>query len=183
MPRKVPQLSKPPRKTGPREKLVASGSDMNKFTVIADTAEQKVKSFIKTDYCNGTTSKSLIWGDYSLEGLEDKFIVERKGAVTEFYSNICGADWERFEKELIALQYYPDAYIICEFSMNDVIKFPYNTRMPLSAKKKIRKGYFLRRLMEVMTTYKIPIIFASSEENARTIMISLFKRIWAKYSP
>src|SRR5690606_14394407 len=172
----------PQRKS--REKLIASGNDSSKFTVIADTRENLVKTFNKTDYCNGTTSKKLDYGDYSLEGLEDKFVVERKGNVSEVYSNICGDDWERFEKELIVLQDYPDAYIIFEFSMNDIIKFPWNCKLPMAVKRKIgnRGGFFLRRLLEVMTEYKIPIIFAGSQENAQTVMISLFKRIWAKYS-
>lgn len=172
------------KKTTTREKLVASGDDKDKFTVLIDSAEQTPRKFIKTDYCNGSTTANLIWGDYSIEGLEDRFTIERKASAAEWHTNICSKDFDRFKKELEALCNYDNPFIVLEFSWNDILKFPWNTKLPMSVKRKIgnRSGYLLRRTLEIMTEYPIPIIVAGSEENARTIMISLFKRIWAKYN-
>lgn len=170
--------------TGPREKLIASGTDKNKFTVCVDSSEQLFHRFIKSEACNGSNTTNILWGDYTLEGLEDKFIVERKGAITELYTNLCTSDWDRFERELIALMDYPDSFLLFEFSFSDVLKFPSTCKLPLAVKRKLtsKRTYFLRRLMEMQTTYRIPIIWAGNKDNAHSIMISLFKRIWEKYA-
>lgn len=173
-----------PKKSNPREKLIASGNDSAKFTVAVDSREQSFHRFIKTDYCNGSNTCALKWGDYSLEGFQDKFVVERKSSVTELYSNICGKDWERFKKELEALRDYPDAFLLFEFSFSDVLRFPNTCKLPLKVKRQLarRRSYFLRRLMEIQVQYRIPIIWAGNSDNAKEILISLFKRIWEKYS-
>src|SRR5688572_9057132 len=61
------------------------------YTVIRDTREQKGWIFEANAYCEGTVIETMKTGDYTLRGLEDRFVVERKRNVAEFAQNILQA--------------------------------------------------------------------------------------------
>ena len=150
---------------------------MAKYIVLSDTREQTPWKFIRTDYCDGTEVATLSTGDYTLKGLEDKFVLERKGSAAEFYNNICTADKARFEREMVRLSLMPHSYIILEFTLNDILKFPHTSALPARVKKAIgNKGdYYLRRFLEIQTQYRVPIILAGAQ--GKETAISLFKRV------
>ena len=54
------------------------------FTIIIDTREQQPWSF--EDYV--VANKKLDTGDYSIEGLQDVFAIERKKSINEIANNI-----------------------------------------------------------------------------------------------
>jgi hypothetical protein len=58
------------------------------FTVIKDTREQEGYYFSKFNTCAGMIEHKLDTGDYSIQGLEDKMCVERKGCVEELAINL-----------------------------------------------------------------------------------------------
>jgi hypothetical protein len=135
---------------------------INKFTILKDKQEKPGFAFVQDDYCAGYRMESLDTGDYTLEGLEDIFTIERKGSIQEFAQNLCGPDFKRFEKELIRLKAMPHSYIVCEFNVDQIPTFPWSTDLPIFVKKKIRvKGdYLMKRYLEVQMEYRVPIIFA-----------------------
>src|SRR5215210_7578524 len=71
------------------------------YTVLRDTREQQGWIFEQGKLCNGTISKALKTGDYTLVGFESILCVERKKNVAEFAKNIIE---KRFENELTRME-------------------------------------------------------------------------------
>jgi hypothetical protein len=155
---------------------------MSKYTVIIDTSEQKPWVFKKSEFCAGSRKQSLDTGDYTLEGYEDKFIIEKKGAVTEYYNNICTSDIKRFRKELDRMGDFEHAFVILEFSLSDMVNYPWSTNLPYSIKMKIgNKGdYFLRQFIQLQIEYP-NVNFILCGKEAQKVVNSIFKRIIEYY--
>lgn len=149
----------------------------SKFFILYDNKEQNPWRFIKSDYCEGSERAHLKTGDYTLRGYEDQFVIEKKATASELYNNLCTNDFKRFEKELIRLTEIPHAFILCEFTMNDIYNFPNNSNLPPLVKKKIgnKSSFFLSKFLEIQVKYNIPIILAGAQ--AKQVALSLFKRI------
>lgn len=149
---------------------------VNKFTVIRDTQEQKGWQFKKSKFCTGTIQQKLPTGDYTLQGYEDVFIIERKGTTAEVAKNINEA---RFERELERLEQFQYPFMLLEFNMEDVISFPKNSGIPFYLWKKLRvtSSFLLRKLLEYQFLYKTRIIFCGNE--GPEVAKSIFKRIIA----
>jgi hypothetical protein len=115
--------------------------------------------------------RALKTGDFSLEGLEDKFTIERKKSTGEFAGNITQA---RFERELLRMDALEHSFIVCEFTMKQVLSFPFDSGIPRSKWRRIRisSGFLLKRIVEMQTKHKVKIIFAgeNGEEMTKAIM-------------
>ncbi len=159
-----------------------------KYTVIQDTREQKGWYFSEYDKCNGMEQGSLKTGDYTLKGFEDMVCIERKFSVEEIATNL-GKKKKAFDAEMKRMQEFPFRYIICEFSMSDLIDYPNSifsdymkqTR-PDYVKQQINKRritgkYLLRALMEYQTWYGIHVLFCDDKKNAFLVANSIFKRL------
>jgi len=153
------------------------------YTVVRDSREQRGYFFKKFNTCNGTVQKKLDTGDYSILGLEDKVCIERKASVSEIAMNL-GKEKYAFYNEIERMREYEHKYIICEFSMQDVLKFPEGANIPreLRDKVKITGKYILRCLMEFSVFNNVHVIFAGSETGAFHLTSSLLKRINEKYT-
>ena len=87
------------------------------------------------------------------------------------------------------IQEYPFKYIICEFSMSDVINYPRSIFSEYMwhnkpdfckreiANRKITGKYILKALMEYQTWYGIHILFCDNAKNAQKVTESIFKRL------
>ena len=153
------------------------------YTVIKDTREQTGYYFNKFNMCDGMIEKKLDTGDYSIEGLEDKVCIERKASVAELAINL-GKDKHRFFAEIERMKPFQHKYIVLEFSMEDLTKFPEGSDIPEKNKRtlKISGKYILRCLMEFEIFDDINVVFAGDKHNAFMFINSLFKRINEKYS-
>lgn len=145
-----------------------------KYKVIRDTREQQGWHFPAEDRCEGTHDQKLRTGDYSLEGFEDYFVIERKGTCLEFAQNL---SQKRFWNELARLEKIPHPFIICEFNFEELWSFPFGQPIPKTVLSKIRvRGpYLLKRLTELMIEHGIQVIFAGRK--GMKIAESLFKRM------
>jgi hypothetical protein len=114
-------------------------------------------------------------GDYTLRGLEKIFVVERKQSVAEFAKNMLEP---RFEREMVRLETFTHAFIVCEFDFNDVQRWPLGSGLPRNATK-ISKYFIMKRLMDFHVQYKTKFIFAGI--HGKEVMSSLFKRINETY--
>ena len=158
---------------------------MQNYTVIRDTREKEGQgwqfrasaSTKKGSLCLGTERVKLDTGDYTLEFFEEKLCIERKGSVAEFAGNTVQ---ERFERELVRMKEYKYSFILLEFTMEELIKFPTGARLPSSVKRKIMRGTFiLKRLLEFMRDYpNIHFIFCG--DHGKQVCESIFKRILEK---
>ncbi len=151
----------------------------NKFTVIRDSREKVGRwTFKKSEHCNGTIVKALKTGDYTLEGLEPYFVIERKKSTSEWSNNL---GQERFYRELDRLTKFADPYILCEFTIDNIMEFPHNSGIPRRrwSSLHISPAFLLKKTLEIQVNYGIHIILAGS--SAPYVALSLFKRIMEKY--
>lgn len=151
---------------------------MSKFIVLRDTKE-KVGAWYweESEYCEGTMKTSLKTGDYTLKGYEHILCIERKKTVAEFATNLSE---KRFDNELERMQVFPVPYIICEFSISDVLDFPHGADLPMSIKKKIkiRGRYIIKRIHEIIAQHHIYFMFCDDKKGAWEFTNSLFKQVY-----
>jgi len=149
-----------------------------KYKVIKDTREQLGWEFNPSPSCEGMTIATLKTGDYSLEGFEDKFVIERKGDLSEFSMNITQ---KRFHSELERLESFELPFVILEFTMEDIYKFPQSTQIPPSKYKfiKITPQFIVKALLDIEVQFKTKIILAG--KFGREVASSLFKRVCEHY--
>ena len=153
------------------------------FTVIKDTREQDGYFFSAFNTCAGMVESKLDTGDYTIQGLEDKICVERKGCVEELAVNL-GSKKYAFLNEIERMKPFSHKFIVLEFSLEDLIKFPEETRIPVKNKAslKITGKYMLKCLMEFQLYDGIHIWFCGNKHNAFLAISSLFKRINEMYT-
>lgn len=157
------------------------------YTVIKDTREQDGYTFEpfngRYTSCKGMVVRKLDTGDYSLEGLEDKLCIERKGRISELAVNL-GKDKARFMREIERMKDFPYKFLILEFSLEDLMKFPVDSDIPEAKWKsmKITNKYILKMLVEFQLYDGIHVIFCGSKKNAKFVINSILKRVNEFYS-
>lgn len=148
---------------------------MDPFTIIIDTREQ-----IPWEFGLHTTSKrKLDTGDYSIEGLENIFAIERKKSVSEIANNITE---DRFKDVLNRMQSLKYKFMLFEFDLDDVYNYPIGSDIPKKMWDKLRisSKYILKYLSNIQVQYNIHIIYCGCSENAEKMAVSLMKRIYEK---
>lgn len=153
------------------------------FTVIKDTREQDGYFFSEFNTCAGMIDQKLDTGDYSILGMEDKICIERKGCVEELAVNL-GQKKHAFLAEVERMNSFPHKFIILEFSLEDLIKFPDETRIPVKNKGalKITGKYMLKCLFEFQLYNNVQILFCGNKYNAFLAVSSILKRVNEMYT-
>lgn len=153
----------------------------DKFKVLRDTREKEGNgwNFIKTDRCLGTKIEKLYPGDYSIDGLVDKFVIERKGSISEFVGNLYQ---DRFYRELDDLNKMEHPYLILEFDFGLMDIFPKNSGIPMFKwdTMKLRGPQIIKTYHEMRLSYpniRVDFVGASGKSYA----LSLFKRVVEVY--
>jgi hypothetical protein len=147
------------------------------LNIVCDTREQKPWSFdhIEDTYFNFNVERgTLKTADYSLKGLEDIFVIERKASSAEVAQNIME---ERFEKEFKRLAEYKYKFVICEFELRDIINYPIGSGIPqkIWSSIKVSGKYIQKRITELQIDYNVPFIFAG--DFAVEQAIAIFKKV------
>lgn len=142
------------------------------FTIIVDTREQKPWNFST----QATASHKLDTGDYSIEGYENILAIERKRNVAEFANNITE---KRFKDVIDRLKQIKHSYILFEFDMNDIMRYPIGSDIPKRLWDKIRitPSFIIKHIIDLQVDHNIKIIFCGDSENAEKIALSLMKKI------
>jgi len=153
------------------------------FTVIKDTREQEGYFFSAFNTCAGMIEQKLDTGDYTIQGFEDKICIERKGCVEELAVNL-GQKKHAFLNEIERMKDFPHKFLILEFSLEDLVKFPDETRIPIKNKTslKITGKYMLKCLFEFQLYNDIHILFCGNKYNAFLAVSSILKRINEMYT-
>lgn len=153
------------------------------FTVIKDTREQEGYHFSKFNTCAGMIEQKLDTGDYSIVGLEDKVCIERKGCVEELAINLGQKKWP-FMAEIERMEPFSHKFIVLEFSLEDLLMFPKESRIPIKNKSavKITGRYMLKCLVEFELYNNIHVLFCGDKHNAFLAVSSIFKRINEMYT-
>ena len=79
---------------------------------------------------------------------------------------------------------FPHKFLVLEFSLEDLLRFPDETRIPVKNKAslKITGKYMIKCLMEFALYNNIQILFCGNKHNAFLAVSSLFKRINEMYT-
>ena len=150
-----------------------------KYTVLKDTREKQGWTFPVDDVsCAGMDIVSLKTGDYTIKEYENIVCVERKKEVAEIATNF-GKQKKRFEDEFDRMRSFRFSYIVCEFSLQDVIDYPNGSRIPKGRIDNIHiTGKFvLKNMIEFQLKYGVQVVFCDNPANAEFFTRSLFKRV------
>ena len=158
-------------------------SEIKKYTVIKDTREQDGYYFKDYNTCAGMVERKLDTGDYSIEGLEDKICIERKGCVEELATNL-GQKKYAFLDEIERMKPFPHKFLILEFSLEELAKFPEETRIPLKNKAsvKITGKYMMKCLFEFALYNNVQVMFCGNKYNGFLAVSSILKRVHEMYT-
>ena len=144
------------------------------FTIRVDTREHEgnawtFEAFALSDSSFDVISTKVDIGDYDIFELPEKTLcIERKKSYTEICNNISKKDSPRFMRELEKMSAYKYAYIICEFTIHDVLKGSKFTTLP--------PAYVLSVLTEIEAQLGIHVHFAGKE--AELLAYRILRKIW-----
>ena len=152
---------------------------MSEYIVLKDSREKQGWDFPRDNLCLGTEIATLKTGDYTLKGYEHLICIERKKEVAEIAGNV-GKYKKRFEAEMQRINEFKHAFIICEFSLQDIIDYPKFSRVPKERRENIviSGKYVLKCLIEYQLKYNVKLIFCDNAENAAIFARSLMKRLY-----
>lgn len=152
---------------------------VKQYLVKKDSREQQGWSFPAQSACLGTEIATLKTGDYTLAGLEDKFVIERKQNSAEIATNLFQP---RFERELCRLDSFENPYIFIECDLFDIIHYPENSGIPRNRWSTLRvtPQLLLKRLHEIQIAHPGLRIWFVGQKGRETAS-SLFKRIVEHY--
>ena len=153
------------------------------YLVVKDTREQEGYFFNEFNTCQGMVERKLDTGDYTIDGLENKICIERKGCIEELAVNL-GQKKHAFLDEINRMKTYDHKFLILEFALDDLLKFPDESRIPDKNKVslKITGKYILKCLMEFQIYDGIQVVFCGNKHNAFLLVSSLLKRLNEKYT-
>jgi len=138
----------------------------SKIIVAIDTREQRPYHFPHSEV------KTLVTGDYSILGLEDKIAIERKSK-EDAYSSL-GQGRVRFERELERLSQFDYAAIVIEASLPDFLQAPVFSQMnPKSATASI---------IAWSVKYRVCIFFAGDRRHGNALTKQLLEKYWRYHS-
>ena len=148
------------------------------FTVIRDTREKKPYN-LEDPRILDVVTKKLDTGDYSIEGLEKMFAIERKASVNELHVNLSKHKIGAFKRELERFQSYRFKYMILDATYQQLLDFPRNNGLHFTVVDKIKvRGTFLSAcLIRLQVKYNFNIIFAGNKENSERIAINIMKEV------
>lgn len=156
---------------GKRKKAI----EQEKFTIIQDTREQTPFNFRPSTYVEGVKLLKLDTGDYTILGLEQTFVLERKKSVSEVATNVTDP---RFLRELDRLAHFPLPFLICEFNLEDVLMYPVGSGIPKSRWRYLKTtgAFILNRLTAYQFDYGLRVMFAGS--HGQTQALEIMKKVW-----
>lgn len=149
-----------------------------KYEILIDTREQTPWEFKPSKNCVGSRVATLKTADYTIAGYEHLVLLERKATPAEIARNLTNkAKRAAFERELKRLESVPHAYVICEFTVAQLLAFPSNSGIPWRQRRymKIKGPYLLKLVIELELAYKVRFVFAG--DKAKEYALSVFKRV------
>ena len=150
-----------------------------KPTLIIDTREKMPWCFDGDDAFEEVIYKKLDGGDYSIEGMEDIIVIERKATVDELYNNFT-KDKKRIAAEFERLKDHKFKIVVVEESCDDVM----NPNHYFVNKKRINKfspkmpvAVVTSSLTKLMLEHDAHIVFGGmrAQNMARGILLHAYE--------
>lgn len=158
--------------------------------IIQDTREKNGWDFSIYDECHAVEKQGLKEGDYTTKEILDleagtnrKILrIERKFSTGELSNNL-GKLYKQFNAEMQKMSVYEHAYLICEFSVDDIFTFPENSGIPKHLWKYIRMNgkIIWAKLKGLEEKYGFQTIFGGTRQGAEDEAVKIFKEIHDGY--
>lgn len=147
------------------------------WIAVVDTREQQPWGFDRRlKGCAGSEVGTLKTGDYSVKGLEDLLVIERKGKIGEFHQNLF-QERERFKNELDRMKGVPFAYVLLEFPLWHLTEYPRVPTVPFSVRNKIKvSGELLLSVFSAMERDYPWVRFHFCGDMGRKMAIAIMRR-------
>lgn len=142
-----------------------------KPVVIRDTREKRGYRFTASKYFGGTVTEKLDAGDYSIKGLEEYIIIERKESMDELCKNL-GKERARFMRELDRMAHVQHKILIIEDYASAIFKRRFSH---------VKGSALLGSLASLMLKHDVQVIFAGTEKIAKEIVRKLLYKAWDYY--
>ena len=149
-----------------------------KYIVLRDTREKTGWDFKTHDKCRAVVDWGLKTGDYTVRGLEKHLVVERKASTGELAMNL-GKKRSAFEAEIKRMNNFRWKYILCEFSIDDLMNFPENSGIPKKQLQYVRmNGKFMwKKLCEYQEQHGVQVVFCDNKINAQEKAMFIFDEV------
>lgn len=123
--------------------------------ILVDDREKRPWKFLDFK----TKKQRLSVGDYTFEGYEDVFVIEKKNSLKELFDDLSGRNRQWFKRFLGRLSKVPHKVIIVEDTLD-------NLDMTLSRlRTRLTPETIMWFISELTVTYHIPIIFAGKSSS------------------
>lgn len=155
--------------------------DIIKYLIVRDNREKVgTWNFIKSKYCEGTIDGTLSTGDYTIDKMQDIFSIERKATTGEIAGNVYTKQFLNEMKRGDKLRHF---WVLCEFSLKDVLNYPYGSGVPKRVwpKLKINSNLILKKIIEFETNHSVKFLFCNDADTAKEVARSIFKRMVELY--
>lgn len=146
-----------------------------KFKIIRDTREQKGKGWIfrASSNCWGQKVEKLDVGDYTVEGLEEVLMIERK-TIGDLWGTLGNKkNYERFLREMKRAKDHKLKFLIIEGSLVDVNRGYGYSQVPVEN--------IHAKLISLQVKHNLHVIFAGRKDNARAYVRRLMHKVF-KYN-
>ena len=149
-----------------------------KYIVLRDTREKTGWECKTHDKCRAVVDWGLKTGDYTVRGLEKHLVVERKASTGELAMNL-GKKRSAFEAEIKRMDNFRWKYILCEFSIDDLMNFPENSGIPKKQLQYVRmNGKFMwKKLCEYQEQHGVQVVFCDNKINAQEKAMFIFDEV------
>lgn len=142
--------------------------------IVRDTREKHGWDFSLAGY--EMVDQKLDAGDYCLDGSKS-LIIERKATTGEIYLNLSATDMKnRFYREMVKLQEYSSAFVVCEFPERFLYEFPKNSSVPESKwpSLKMSSKYLRRLIYDIQDNYPpVKFVYCENREAAQQYVLDL----------
>jgi len=138
------------------------------IAIVVDTREQEPYVF---DPARVTTvRRTLLAGDYSLDGLESIVAVERK-SLDDFATTVV-RHRERFGRELRVLAGYALGCVVVEATLDDIVEHRYRAD--------VHPNSVVGATLSIIVDYGVPVYLAGDRQLARLFVEGLLRRYHRK---
>jgi ERCC4-type nuclease len=146
------------------------------FTIIIDTREQQPWHFEDRVVAH----KKLDTGDYSIEGLQHYFAIERKKSINEIANNIVEPRFKDVISRMSQLKY---SFFLLEFGLTDVLNYPIGSNLPkkLWDKIKISPAFIMKHILDWQIKHNIKVVFCHNSSNAEQMAEYIMKKMYLLY--
>jgi len=151
------------------------------FKIFVDTREQTAWGF---EFYDCTTEEITIkYGDYTVQGMEDRIRIERKASTAEIFGNLCTKNGLRkFKREMAELQATVDSFfILCEFPETYMYTFPVNSGIPKSEWPKPSAKFLRKRMYELQEEFDVKVIYCEDAIKAEEIAYNILRETYERY--